>query len=210
MTKTATIPRIMLLASILTACLVPACKFQFDLQLGPTTPLTLTTPLPSTQELEPLLFQKGDLYPEYRPGTVSDEAPESMIILEPDLKLGMPFLINGNWSGEVLVFIYADRQNVETVYPHYVAMLDNYTAPELVENDTYPISGIGEYAYFAGVKTANVIFTRLVFIRCSAVVNITLLHSILGDQDITAYARKLDQRLQDLVCRNFVIQSEST
>lgn len=210
MNKTTSFHRLIILASILSLCCLPACKLQFTLQSNPATSPTPTTPLLTASELEPLLFQKGDLYPEYKPGAVSKEAPESMIIVEPDLILGIPFLITGRWSGEVLVFIYQDLHNVEIVYPHYVSMLENYTAPDLVETKTYSISGIGEDAYFAGIKTTEMIFTRLVFTRCSAVVNITLLHSIMGDQDISAYARNLDQRIQDLVCRNFVIKSETT
>lgn len=173
------------------------------------TPLPTSTPSPTPhtrtpqplhwEYLEPLVFQKGDLPPEFKPGPVSHELPEDFALDPPDLTIIQEIEITGKWNGDAMLFIYKDPLTLESVYATIVDNISNFTSPDLVKNDHYAIEDIGEHAYFAGVRMTDVNYATLVFRRCSAIVQIILLHNP-GDYEISEYARKMDERLQLAAC----------
>jgi hypothetical protein len=145
-------------------------------------------------DLEPLLIQAGDLQAGVSGAQVRDIAPKMFD--------GMPTAANTAYQqfaqgsrqiGGVAVFLY--EQDVSVGYA--------FVAKGMIESE--PVAGVGEEA-IATLPSATAAefgldYVDILFRRCGAVAHIRMS----GDPpferaDAIAYARRLDKRLQEVVC----------
>lgn len=144
------------------------------------------TPITAAQ-LESLLLAAGDLPAGMNGGQVR-EPPAMFADLPPvDVRVYQQLARGGEPAGGVAVFVYADQGQRAAAYAQL--------ARELGEGA--PVEGVGESARASGAS-GLVAFADLVFVRCQVVAHVRLMGEDLAA--VTAYARRLDGRLQAAVC----------
>lgn len=171
------------------------------------TPIPPTvTPKPLTQrDIEPLLIQSGDLPSGYEPGQVFDQAPEMFSNLPaPDLAIDQRFQKNGETKGGVTILIYEEQWKIDSTYGILQKGLDSNNDSEATKSVSHEIKDIGEKAFYsylhAEILSSVMDSQDLIFTRCTAVIYIRITDSM-EEREIVAYAKRLDQRLKDLVCK---------
>jgi hypothetical protein len=101
---------------------------------------------------------------------------------------------NGSVAGGVSVFLYENQSDLERAYQ---LVIDGF-------GDTKVTVEVGDEAVVASFSSSvggvNLDVADLAFVRCSALVHIRMSKG--ADKDsITAYAKRLDNRLIPIVCR---------
>lgn len=146
-------------------------------------------------DLQALAILDGDLPPGYQGGQILDGLPK---IFEgiPPAELAFYQLIEreGSGAGGVAILFFPDADQVSQAYEHLLK--------GMVIEETELISELGERAhvyifYQAGVSFR---FVDALFERCGAVVHIRLGDTFNKDEAIS-YAKKLDQRLSEVICQ---------
>jgi hypothetical protein len=165
----------------------------------PSAPPPTKTPVPLSEiDFEGLIIQEGDL-PEglISPGLRYD-APEYKDIPEATMTFRAPLFGPGDLSGSIVVFLYEDHQKLEEAYQKIFEMKD-------MIRDSFPdIGEKSESKYLVemwdseeGGGQRNI--DELVFIRCMAVIDIYFRGTEVDD--LSFYAKRLDERLRPVVCR---------
>ena len=169
---------------------------------------TLTTiptvlPVPVSEiDLDEILIQAGDLPPGFSGGQIRSLAPEGLKCsktIDAKKTVFQQLAKNGGPNGGVSVFLYdyEDEEKIRWSYAYLSGKLTND-----VNTKAENISDIGEKARVQQLFPWKLVRggMSLVFVRCNAVVCITFGGST--DLDIiTSYAKRLDNRLSELVCR---------
>jgi hypothetical protein len=157
------------------------------------------TPMPalSALDLEPILVAAGDLPAGYSGAQVRSDAPPMFDELpEAEYEIYQQFEHADSGAGGVTVLLYERAKAVQNAYEFIIS---GFGAGSVQKVDA------GEAG--TAVQTADIYnqligepMVDLAFIRCTAVVHIrmTVQTSI---SKALAYARRLDRRLQSLVCR---------
>ena len=163
------------------------------------------TPIPLSElELEPLLIQAGDLPAGFSGAQVRDVAPQMFDELPiAENVIDQRFEKGGAAAGGVTVILYSSKSEIDEVYGLLVSSMGD---------STQTVTEVGEQAIaiVESLSAAGVTFkfSDLTFIRCSAVVYIRM--SDIADSDaITAYAKRLDSRLEPVVCRPNIPETTS-
>lgn len=143
-------------------------------------------------QLEPLLVQSGDLPAGVGGAQVRETPPEMFNALTVgEQRIYQQLERSSSPAGGVAVFLYSDAEARTKAY---------VTLSEGLGETARDAPGIGEEARVSALDFPGIIkSTDLLFRRCAAVVHIR----ISGDTDtapITAYAERLDKRLQEAVC----------
>lgn len=142
-------------------------------------------------ELEPLLIQSGDLPAGLTGAQVLDTQPPAyeQMSMPPATKLIFQRFAKGSApGGYVVVSLYKDAAQLDTAY---AALDKDLHAVGVVTTPTE----VGEI----GVLSVDNLFgAHFGFRRCAALVNIMLVGA--DGQSVLAYAKRLEKRLQPLVC----------
>jgi len=167
----------------------------------PVPPTPTNTPTPSAiplseLELEPLLIQPGDLPAGFSGAQVRDVAP-GMFDETPTAEnaISQQFERGGDTAGGVAVLLYDSKSEIEEAYALFVSGM---------AGNVQTVTGVGEQAAVSVWSLSVLGITRkgseLLFIRCGAVAHIRMA-DVVDIDTITAYAKRLDSRLEPVVCR---------
>ena len=146
-------------------------------------------------DLQALAILDGDLPPGYQGGQILDGLPK---IFEgiPPTELAFYQLIEreGSGAGGVAILFFTGADRVSQAY--------DQLHQSMVIEETESISGLGERSevyifYQAGVSFR---FVDVLFERCGVVVHVRLGDTFNKDEAVS-YAKKLDQRLSEVICR---------
>ena len=139
-------------------------------------------------DLAPLLLEPGDLPAGLSEAQVKDTVPPGLKgVPTPAKAIDQRFQQNGNAAGGVVVLLYETPADVVAAYR--LAVGEGKTSdPQQDVGDTARLWPPNEIA-----KRARVAFTR-----CHAYVDVTFGQA--SSDEVTAYAKRLDARLQPLVC----------
>lgn len=146
-------------------------------------------------DLESILIQPGDLPAGITGGQIGNTATGIFSSLPPAAQVADEQLAtNGSQIGYVDVFLYDSLKDVQTAY----GMIVDGFRKEAV---TFP--GIGEAAQVGVLDTTSLgglISANLAFTRCQSVISVLMTGDVNKDS-VGNYAKRLDARLQPLVCR---------
>lgn len=168
------------------------------------TPIALqsTAPAPTpidlkTLKLEPLLIAAGDLPAGIAAGQVFSEPPPayiSMNVPPADNIVFQRFVRGDQPAGYVVVSLYSDTKVSTTTS---TALTNDLTLGSKKDGlvTAKPIQELGDRSLYA-----EVVGPSIVFVRCHAVVSVLLVGNNVGKLEAAAYAKRLDSRLQPLVC----------
>lgn len=188
---------ILLIAFVLSACSPSETAIQTAMASTQAayTPTPEPTPVPLTAiDLSDVLVMSGDLPAGYSPAQIRDEPSlRYREVPQADKAISMQLEQSGEMGGWVTVFLYEDA---DAVLPAYEALLGTMEI-----EGAKSIEGIGEQAFGYEMNFQNMLIaTELAFTRCAVVAHIQF--DWLKDlAAATAYAKRLDGRLAELVCR---------
>lgn len=144
-----------------------------------------------TVNLEPVLIQEGDLPAGFTGAQVKDTLPPMFEHAAPPTKaLYQGFQRAGNGAGGVSVLLYESDTDRDATYADSVKGMGDGTQPQ---------TDVGERATILSSDSYSTLLADLVFVRCHAVVFVRFIGTK-QPSDAAAYAKRLDQRLQPLVC----------
>ena len=143
-------------------------------------------------DLEPLLIQGNDLPSGYTASHVKEIGSDSYkwISNHGIANISQSFAHNGEDSGGVTVFLYTNTEDSKTAYLEQLESLGSETKSAVDVGD--------ENAYVHISILGDVV--ELSFRRCLAVVDIKMFDNDDPD-DVIAYAKRLDKRIEPIVCR---------
>ena len=190
---------------LLTLILISACagKPDTDIQVAVQTSIAQTQEAQKVSmadiDLEPALFQQGDLPNQYKSGQISykwaDELsqpvkPDNVIIQKVGRNIG-----EGFGQEYLLIALFEFTVDLDTTYK---ALLEQHK-----ERKFNPVE-IGDRAQIA-VLDFVIGRTYLVFTRCNAVVvidtNIGKLGEPIPTDEVVSFGQRIDKRLKPLVCQ---------
>jgi hypothetical protein len=192
-----------LIPLIITACgpsnsQVATAIAQTQEALPSATPEPTATRIPLAElPLEGILLASGDLPPGIEGAQVVDGLPEGFAnIPEPDRAITQYFQKDGLLAGGVNIAVYTSDRFSTTAWN----MLSS-------RSEFSPVSDVGEQAAAWETSSDLVSGAALVFVRCGAVTQVSF--AVIGSspldrvttEHVTAYARRLDKRLQPLLCQ---------
>ena len=157
------------------------------------TPTATKIPLADI-DLEPILVQEGDLPAGYSGAQIRDFAGRIFDDLPPYLKVVSQEISHSDDSGGyVSVFLYTEKEDIDSAYSFI---------NEIMFDENKEIAEIGELSH--GYAHHDVLLGKyhvveMLFRRCNSVVYINLDDTYNLDDGI-GYAKRLDKRLQPLVC----------
>jgi len=170
------------------------------------TPQPTTTPLPLGElDIASLLVRDGDLPAGYSGGQIRDEAP-SMFgeCPAPVLAAYRQVAKNEETVGGVTVLLYESTQDITDAYTLIADGMTSDVALEGLTENVYETSDIGDEALVSAMSLTALGKTHenldLLFSRCQAVVHVRL-SGTLNEDAIIAYGKRLDSRLQPVVCQ---------
>ena len=144
----------------------------------------------SELKLEPILIQLGDLPSGVSGAQVRDTAPATFdAVPDAENTIYQQLEKNGDTIGGVTVFLYEDALMVENAYSAVFSGMDTISET---------ISKLGDKASISHLTVGP--GHDLVFTRCSFVVHIRMTTNNPA-VEIISYAKRLDRRLRDAVCR---------
>ena len=170
------------------------------------TPSPTPTPIPLSEiDLEPILILPGDLPAGFDAAQTRQVIPEMFSALpKAQNQIYRQFEHDRDGAGGVTVLLYESSDDVNEAYSMIV---DGFAEPQSIEGLTVLrplVPDLGEEAEANTVEgeLLDIVLdsTDLAFIRCSAVVHIRMMDTA-ELVEVASYARRLDARLSDLVCR---------
>ena len=143
-------------------------------------------------KLHTLLVQPGDLPAGFSAAQLRDKPPAMFDKLPASsFRLYQQLEYKGGTGGGVTLFMYDSKQDRERAYSLLSEGMEHPPGRE----------GIGEKACGVAAKlSAIIVSTDLLFTRCLAVVHVRFSTDDLPSAD--AYAKRLDRRLQPVVCKS--------
>lgn len=145
-------------------------------------------------DLEPLLIQPGDLPAGVVGSQVKDKAPPVFKDVPPPMKaIDQRFgLADGAIIGGVTVLLYDSPADLEKAYAVVVKGMGS---------SAYPSTEVGDKTRIGGLTVRTQRIAEVTFVRCHALVSVSLSATPQPDDDTLTYAKRLDKRLTPLVCR---------
>jgi hypothetical protein len=167
-------------------------------QPTPTVPPTPTRIPLDEINLEELLIMPGDLPTDFEGQQVKSELSPTLKAIEIPEGINMvsQAFRNGDWASEgVTIVLYKSAEEAEK---HFTDKL-NTDLPE--------VEGLGERSLISeGGTLCEGCAIQIIFIRCNALVFVDVFDQLRSRDTvyeiITTYAKRLDTRLQPLVCEN--------
>ncbi|OGO33242.1 MAG: hypothetical protein A2Z16_00735 [Chloroflexi bacterium RBG_16_54_18] len=146
-------------------------------------------------DLEPLLLEDGDLPADFKGSTIRHTIEEAPFSELPPAAQAIVQEIDGynqDTSNFVYVLLYEDFDDLQEAFEQLVTKSFKFN------EEAEPIDGIGEQAQFEKDEFAfhYIPYEKVAFTRCNALVYIET------STDSLNYARRLDARLKETVCRN--------
>lgn len=166
------------------------------------TPTPTQVPL-SEINLEPVLVQTGDLPAGYSGSQISDIDLSWIDFLQYKgvNRIQQLFEKDGKPSGSVQVILFDEINQVDNSYSKYKEFFEKDS--KIIAEDDFSkgeLTDIGDKAIYSSHNYLGISTIAIIFTRCNSLVNISF-----GDtntlQYISAYAKRLDKRLSELVCR---------
>jgi hypothetical protein len=143
----------------------------------------------SIRDIEPLLVQPGDLSPSFSGGAITNSPPVMFKnVPSAQKEIFQPFEKDGRQQGGVAAFLYETDAEAENAYNIVIEAM----SPIL------PISDIGDEGLMSRLR--GIPFVDLAFRRCNIVIHIRSFDKDVSN--ITAYAKKLDDRLTPVVSKH--------
>ena len=158
------------------------------------------TPLPPTATpvpLDEILILPGDLPPGYTGAQIRTEAPGTFPALpSTETVLYQQIQSNGRQIGSVTLFVYQGETDLKKAYSILKGGL----------GESKSLSGLGDEATFWNNTTFNITVSELVFRHCRALVYVRMTagvvdESSVDESSVVGYAKRLDKRLQQIVCQ---------
>jgi hypothetical protein len=155
----------------------------------------VSTVVPLTAlDLESLLIQPGDLPAGVIGSQVKDKAPPvfkdaPLPVKAIDQRFG---LADGVTIGGVTVLLYDSPADLEKAYAVVIGGMGS---------SAYPSTEVGDKARIGGLTARTQRIAEVSFVRCHALVSVSLSETPQPDDDTLTYAQRLDKRLMPLVCR---------
>jgi len=152
------------------------------------------------KDLEEILLLDGDLPTSFVGQQIMSDVtsyftelpePSQFIQQEFHKKFRSGFVV----SDGVVIILYEDREFIEDAF--------NILHEKIKRGDDVveiPIEGIGEKAILTKRVGISLVSVNMVFVRCQAVVYIELFSSDVDVELLTNYAKRLDKRINQLVC----------
>jgi len=145
-------------------------------------------------DLEPLLLEDGDLPADFKGADIRHTIEEAPFSELPPAAQAIVQAINGynqDTSNWVYILLYEDLDDLQEAFEQLVSKSYKFT------EGAEPIDGIGEQARFEKDEFAfhYIPYEKVAFTRCNALVYIET------STDTQNYARRLDSRLKETVCR---------
>ena len=186
---------------LLLVILIAACSPELP-TLTPTAQATAmppptAAPVPLSEiDLEPLLIQGADLRVGYLGAQIRDYAPPMFDKLPgSENTIYQQLEYNGEQTGGVTVFLYSNENDLSQAYIQVL-----YAMGDQVE----PVQEIGDEAalLFMSIEVLSEKkeYADLAFIRCGALAHIRIGKDS-DKESIIAYAKRLDKRLEPIICR---------
>jgi hypothetical protein len=154
----------------------------------------VSTVVPLTAlDLESLLIQPGDLPAGVVGSQVKDKAPPvfkdvPLPVKAIDQRFG---LADGAIIGGVTVLLYDSPTDLEKAYAVVIKGMGS---------SAYPSTEVGDKARIGGLTARTQRIAEVSFVRCHALVSVSLSETPQPDDDTLTYAKRLDRRLTPLVC----------
>ena len=172
------------------------------------TPIPTPTPTPiplSEINLEPIVFLSGDLPAGFSGAQIRDTPPTMFDgIVGFENSIYQQFERNDKGAGGVTILLYDLIDQREVAYSIIVGGFGKSGDDAGVKTTVAELPGVGEKAMYvtieasvSGISLNNV---DLVFTRCHSVVHIRMTDTANVDY-ISAYAKRLDKRLTELICQ---------
>ncbi len=141
-------------------------------------------------DLEPLLVQSGDLPAGLFPAQVSNSPSLADGLPAPDNQIYQEFSDISGSAGGVTVFLYEDLDKANSSFDIIQAGMDGFV----------PSSGLWERAAASPGLGSGIAAIDFVFLKCHAVVYF-LFENTANLDGAEAYATRLSERLEPLVCK---------
>jgi hypothetical protein len=172
------------------------------------TPLPVPTPTPvllSEINLEPIIILSGDLPIGYSGAQISDTPPEMYDGIEGcENYIRQQIGRNGKSAGNVSIFLCDLINQRDVIYSLIVDGFGESSDESGIKGTVAELPGIGEKAMYATIEGSvagiSVDVVDFVFVRCHSVVQILMTDTANVDY-ISAYAKRLDKRLTELICQ---------
>jgi hypothetical protein len=172
------------------------------------TPLSTPSPTPislSDIDLEPMIILSGDLPAGYSGAQIRDTPPVMFAEIRGyENTIYQQFERNGKGAGGVTIFLFDLIDQRETAYSLIVDGFGKTENTSATKTRVAELSGVGEKAMYvtieasvAGITVDNI---DLVFARCHSVVHVRMTDTASVDY-ISAYAKRLDKRLAEVICQ---------
>lgn len=182
------------LAIILTACAAPT----ITPTLQPTSTNTPEpTPIPLSEiDLEPILLLSGDLPTDFQGGQITTSIIKRFENMpDPEQAIAQSFRAGDYGSDGINIYLYKSETDLLKAKEIVIASLQ--------QGDKFEeISDVGEWAI--GSEEQNTMFyvtdSKVVFIRCNALVYIELFSKGTNLEVSKTYAQRIDKRLKGLIC----------
>lgn len=173
---------------------IGACTPTSQPESTPAEPTSIVTLVPLSElDLKQVLVPESDLPSGYLATKTKDSLPD-LRVPEPLKLIWQQLERTGEVAGGVRIFLYESELDVDGAYN--IELEDNKS----IASTSAPISDIGEKAEISSYTISGQVVTDLVFARCYAVANIRMI-DMPNQDDITLYAKRLDEKITSLVCR---------
>ena len=154
-------------------------------------PISTRIPL-SHINLDGILIKDNDLPSILSAGPLNYYQPVAALLLGAKLVVTQTFFMDGDDTGEVIVFLHETDEQVRAGYEVIVIGFEEHST----------VTEVGEIASFVGDHFSTIdeiLYGDIIFVRCHAVVHISFTNTNNRDE-LIAYAKRLDARLSELVC----------
>lgn len=150
------------------------------------------TPIPLGElDLESILIKPGDMPAGFSGAQISKSLPEMFKnIPKPTNKISQQIEFKGNVSGGIAVIVYESDADVKNAFD---------IIAQGMSSDAQPVLDLGLKAMSLSMNK-YVEATEVAFIECKAVVHARFVGTSNANSAIN-YARRLDDRLKNIVCR---------
>jgi hypothetical protein len=170
------------------------------------TPTPTSTPIPLSEiNLDNILLLPGDLPEGYTVEPITDENPVGGLARGEEKRVCQEFEKKDTGSGFVCVDLFEETEKRDQDYDQTFERIFNQL--ETAQEDLIDIKDIGENGKLIrndislGVGSRIIYSNFLFLVRCHAFISIYMVSDDKTERAIQSYAKKLDERLSNVICR---------